>query len=62
MAKTSPLKGTTLLAEDIANGSLYLASDMGRCVNVSEAGMHAGIRTMHAAVSGWRVEPCGRPP
>jgi hypothetical protein len=34
LAKVSIMPGVALRAEDIANGMLYLASDMGRCVNV----------------------------
>ena len=34
MRGTSPLKDVTLLASDIANAFLYLASEQGRCVNV----------------------------
>ena len=35
LADTSVLKGVPLLPSDIANGMLFLASDMARCVNVS---------------------------
>lgn len=34
MAKASVMPGVALLPEDIAHGRLYLASDLGRCVNV----------------------------
>ena len=34
LAETSVLKGVPLLPSDIANGMLFLASDMARCVNV----------------------------
>lgn len=37
LAKVSIMPGVALRAEDIANGMLYLASDMGRCVNVRAA-------------------------
>lgn len=33
-ATTSPVKGLNILPRDIANAVLFLASDMGRCVNV----------------------------
>ena len=35
LAETSVLKGVPLLPSDIANGMLFLSSDMARCVNVS---------------------------
>lgn len=47
MAKTSPLRGGVLLAGDVANAMLYLASDLGRCVNahvlVVDLGVAAGV-------------------
>ncbi|KAL4448303.1 hypothetical protein ABPG75_005522 [Micractinium tetrahymenae] len=47
LAKTSPLPGVAILPEDIAQGMLYLASDMARCVNghtlVIDCGLVAGV-------------------
>lgn len=47
LAKVSIMPGVALRAEDIANGMLYLASDMGRCVNghtlVIDNGLVAGV-------------------
>lgn len=45
LAKTSVMPGVALRAEDVAAGMLFLASDMGRCVNVRRpacAGLQQG--------------------
>ncbi|KAL4433293.1 hypothetical protein ABPG77_003341 [Micractinium sp. CCAP 211/92] len=51
LAKTSPLPGVSILPEDIAQGMLYLASDMARCVNghvlVIDCGLVAGVPGRH---------------
>ena len=43
LAATSMLEGVALRADDIANGMLFLASDMGRCVNVGRRRGGRGI-------------------
>ncbi|EFN52540.1 hypothetical protein CHLNCDRAFT_138965 [Chlorella variabilis] len=47
VAKASVMPGVALLPEDIAHGRLYLASDLGRCVNghtlVIDNGVLAGV-------------------
>jgi len=47
VSRTSPLKGALLLPQDIANAFVFLASDMGRCVNahtlVVDLGVAAGV-------------------
>jgi len=52
LAKGSPLPGVAIQPSDIANGMLYLASDMGRCVNVRLPGGAAADAVWDGAVWG----------
>ena len=49
VSRTSPLKGALLLPQDIANAFVFLASDMGRCVNAHTLVVDLGVA---AAVTG----------
>lgn len=43
LAQTSPLRGVAITPQDIANSMLYLASDMGRCVNGTTLSVDCGL-------------------
>jgi hypothetical protein len=53
LADTSVLKGVPLLPSDIANGMLFLASDMARCVNVSVNWEEAACCSWLLATGSW---------